>query len=86
MQWHTRCESELDVEAKLLETKEVFTDILGEVTAHELLAAVIEGTSTVGARIVHSWSQKFSVIRPHPVMHATKLCTKPLDIVFDVSL
>jgi nucleoside permease NupC len=62
MQWHTRCESELDIETKLFETKEVFSNVLGEVTAHELLAAIIEGTSTVSASVVHSWPQKFRVV------------------------
>jgi hypothetical protein len=55
MQWHTGSEPKLDVKTKLLETKEVFTNVFSKVAAHELLTTVVEGTGTISASVIHSW-------------------------------
>lgn len=45
------CQTELFVQPQLLEPEEIFVDILGEVSADELLASVIEGVRAVFASV-----------------------------------
>lgn len=86
VQWYTEREAKLAVESEFLETKEVFANVFGEVTANELLAAVIEGTSSICANIIKGRSKKFGVVSTHSIMHANELGAESLNIILDVCL
>ena len=86
VQWYTEREAKLAVESEFLETEEVFTNVFGEVTANELLAAVIEGTSSICTDIVKGRSKKLGVVSAHSIMHANQLGTESLDIILNVRL
>lgn len=62
MQWYTGRKSEFNIETEGLETEEIFANILGKVTTHKLLAAIIESTGTIRASIVHGWTEKFCIV------------------------
>ena len=53
MKWHTEVlQTELVRKAKLSETEEVFIEVFGEVSAHELLAAVVEGACAIRTCVI----------------------------------
>lgn len=62
MQRDAGSKSEFDVKTELFETEEVFANVFCEVSTHELLATVVEGTGPVSTGVIHSWSQEFSVV------------------------
>jgi hypothetical protein len=62
MQGHAEREAEFSVQSELLKSEKVLANVLGEITAHELLTAIVEGASSIGTSIVHSWSKKLCII------------------------
>jgi hypothetical protein len=62
VQWYTESETKLFVKPKFFEAEKVFPNVFGKITANKLLAAISEGTSAIRTRVVHSWTEKFSVV------------------------
>ena len=86
VQWYTKRKAKFAVEPELLETEEVFTNVFGEVTADKLLAAVIEGTSSICTNIVKGRSKELGVVSAHSIMHANQFGAESLYIILDVCL
>jgi hypothetical protein len=86
VQGNTECETELSIQAKLLETKEVFANIFSEIAANELLTTIVESTSPILTSVVHGGSKELSVVRPHAIMHTRELGAQSLYVVLDVRL
>jgi hypothetical protein len=69
VQRNTKGKAKFSVEAEFLETKEVFANVFGKVTTHKLLTAIIEGTSTILADVVHGRAEQLCIVRSHAVVH-----------------
>lgn len=87
MQGYTqRCETKFLVQTKLLEAEEIFVEVFSKIAAYELFTAVVESVHSVRACVGEGGSEQIGKMRLHPVVHDSKLPTKALNVVFDVTL
>lgn len=85
VQWNAERDAKLFVQPEFFETEEVFPNVFGKITADELFATIIECASAICAGTpVKSRTKKLGVVRAHTVMHASKFCSKSLNVILDV--
>jgi hypothetical protein len=87
MQRNTEGDTEFFIKTKLFEAEKVFANVFSKVTSDELLATIVESTSTpIAGSAVQRGAKKFSIVGAHPIVQAGELSAQTFDVVLDIGL